>query len=320
MMHYLIVILILLSQLFGQETKVEEINLSGLITDRNQEISGMDWYQDKLFLLPENLGGFLFTIPKIEILNSIRSNEKVPITPKKTRFKTPDYKNLINGFDGFEAIAFNGNKVFISIEAEHNDQMNSYIIWGDINPSTLDVSIDEDHLKWVDTPIQLDNISYESLLIYRNDVLMLYEANGSNLQQDVRQAVFSPSNKNITHMGFTNIEYRITDATKIDASNKFWSINYFWPGDKKLLKPGRDRILGKVRAGKSHSNSDAVERLIEFEIKNEKVTTSDQEPIQLVLNEEASRNWESIVRLDDKGLLIATDKYPKMILGFVPFK
>lgn len=319
-MHHLIVILILLSQLFGQETKVEEINLSGLITDRDQEISGMDWYQDKLFLLPENLGGFLFMIPKIEILNSIKPNGKAPIAPKKTRFKTPDYKSLINGFDGFEAIAFNGNKVFISIEAEHNGQMNSYIIWGDIDPSTLDVSIDKDHLKWVDTPIQLSNISYESLLIYRNDVLMLYEANGSNLQQDVRQVVFSPLNKSITHMGFTNVEYRITDASKIDASNKFWSINYFWPGDKKLLKPGRDGILGEVRAGRSHSNSDAVERLIEFEIKNDKITTSDQEPIQLVLDEEASRNWESIVRLDDKGLLIATDKYPKMILGFVPFK
>ena len=82
MMHHLIVILILLSQLFGQETKVEEINLSGLITDRDQEISGMDWYQDKLFLLPENLGGFLFMIPKLEILNSIRPNGKVPIAPK----------------------------------------------------------------------------------------------------------------------------------------------------------------------------------------------------------------------------------------------
>ena len=319
-MHYLIIAIILLSQLFGQETKVEKINLSGLITDPDQEISGMDWYQDKLFLLPENLGGFLFMIPKIEILNSIRSNEKIPITPKKTRFKTPDYKNLINGFDGFEAIAFNGNKIFISIEAEHNGQMNSYIIWGNINPSTLDVSIDKGHLKWVDTPIQLDNISYESIIVYRNDVLMLYEANGANLQQDVRQAVFSPSNKNITYLNFTNNEYRITDATKIDARNRFWSINYFWPGDKKLLNPGRDRILGKVRAGKSHSNSDAVERLIEFEIKDDKITTSDKEPIQLVLDEKASRNWESIVRLDDKGLLIATDKYPKMILGFVPFK
>ena len=320
MIHYLIITLIILSQIFGQETKVEEINLSGLVTDRNQEISGMDWYQDKLFLLPENLGGFLFTIPKVEILRSIESNEQMSITPKQTRFKTPDYKNLINGFDGFEAIAFNGNEIFISIEAEHNGKMNSYIAWGNINPSTLEVNIDKNHLKWVDTPIQLDNISFESLLTFRDNIIMIYEANGSNLQQNIQQVVFSPSSKKISYINFTNIEYRITDATRIDANNKFWSINYFWPGDKKLLKPSRDRILGRIREGKSHSISDAVERLLEFEIKDDKITISNKEPIQLVLDQEASRNWESIVRLDDKGLLIATDKYPKMILGFVPFK
>ena len=46
---------------------------------------------------------------------------------KKTRFKTPDYSSLIKGFDGFEAIAFNGNKVYITIEAEHNGEMVSYL-------------------------------------------------------------------------------------------------------------------------------------------------------------------------------------------------
>ena len=43
------------------------------------------------------------------------------------------------------------------------------------------------------------------------------------------------------------------------------------------------------------------------------------EPIQLVLNEDSPRNWESIVRFDNKGFLIATDKHPRMILSFVPF-
>ena len=97
MMHYLIVILILLSQLFGQETKVEEINLSGLITDRDQEISGMDWYQDKLFLLPENLGGFLFMIPKLEILNSIKPpNLKFYEISKNINNPTNNNPELIN--------------------------------------------------------------------------------------------------------------------------------------------------------------------------------------------------------------------------------
>ena len=54
-------------QIFGQEKNIKEIYLEGLITDKKQEISGMDWYNDRLFLLPENLGGFLFTISKVEI-------------------------------------------------------------------------------------------------------------------------------------------------------------------------------------------------------------------------------------------------------------
>lgn len=320
MMRFLIIILISLSQLLGKETNVQEIKLSGLITDGNQEISGMDWYQDRLFLLPENLGGFLFAIPKIEILNSIKSNEKMSITPKQTRFITPDYKNLINGFDGFEAIAFNGNKVFISIEAEHNEKMNSYIVWGEIDPSTLEIKIEQDHLKWVDTPIQIDNFSFESLLVYGDDILMIYEANGSNIQQDVQQVVFSPSSGKISFMDFTNIEYRITDATKINKNSKFWSINYFWPGDKKKLTPGQDKILNNVKQGRSHSKSNQVERLIEFEIKSSGISISDTEPIQLVLEPDMSRNWEALARLDNIGLLIATDKYPRMILGYVAFE
>jgi hypothetical protein len=31
-----------------------------------------------------------------------------------------------------------------------------------------------------------------------------------------------------------------------------------------------------------------------------------------------SRNWEAIVRLDDLGFLIASDKYPETEIGFVP--
>ena len=67
----------------------------------------------------------------------------INITPKKTRFKTPDYSSLINGFDGFEAIAFNGNKIYITIEAEHDGEMVSYLVWGKIDSKSLEVDINE---------------------------------------------------------------------------------------------------------------------------------------------------------------------------------
>jgi len=319
MMRLFFIMLFVFGQVLGKEISIKLIELEGLITDRGQEISGMDWHEERLFLLPENLGGFLFTITKIDILNAIKKGKQTPITPKQTKFTTPDYEKLINGFDGFEAIAFDGNQVFISIEAEHEGEMSGYIAWGNIDPSTLEVKIKKNDLKRIDTPIQLENISFESLVVHKHDILTIYEANGSNLQKEVTQLIFSPDDGKISHVNSHNVEYRITDATRLNKDNRFWCINYFWPGDKKLLNPGNDMVLNKNIEGKSHSRSEAVERLLEFEIRADELILSDKRPIQITLDPDGSRNWEAIARLEDQGLLIATDKYPKMILGFVPF-
>jgi len=37
----------------------------------------------------------------------------------------------------------------------------------------------------------------------------------------------------------------------------------------------------------------------------------------LILEEGSSRNWEAIVRFGESGFLIATDKYPRMILAYI---
>ena len=320
MIHFLIITIVASSLILCEEVKVQEIKLSGLITDKKQEISGMDWYQDRLFLLPENMGGFLFSISKGEILNAIKGDKELPITPKKTRFKTPDYSSLIKGFDGFEAIAFNGNKVYLSIESEHKGEMVSYLVWGKIDSKSLEVVINERDIQTIKTPIQLNNISFESLLINDKDIVMIYEANGSNLRKNATQTVFSHKRNNTSKINFPNIEYRITDATRIDNDGRFWAINYFWPGDKKLLNPGKDNILNRVKQGSTHFKSNQIERLVEFQMSTDKISISDTKPIQLFLESDASRNWEALARFDDKGLLIATDKHPKMILGYVEFK
>ena len=76
-------------------------------------------------------------------------------------------------------------------------------------------------------------------LIYKDIALFLYEANGKNLQKDVLQQALSLKDFSISNLKFPNIEYRITDATKVDENNKFWAINYYWPGDKKYLNPAK---------------------------------------------------------------------------------
>ena len=303
---------LLILPLFGKNIPIEEIYLEGLITNPKQEISGMDWYNDNLFFLPENLGGHLFMISKNEIKKQISLKNKKPILPLKTKLSTPNYSKLVTGFDGLEAIAFTDDEVYITIEAENNGKMESYIVWGTIDPESYDIKIHNDNIKKVETPIQIDNLSYESIIIHKNNALLLYEANGTNLQSDPFQFLISLNDFSSKKINFPNVEYRITDATKINK-NKFWVINYYWPGDKKNLNPSLDKLTNSKKVNFDQT----IERLVEFKIKNNRIEMTNKKPNNLILEDGKSRNWEGIVRFEDSGFLIVTDKYPRMILAYV---
>ena len=297
--------------LFGGNNPIQEIELEGIIANPKQEISGMDWYNDNLFLLPENLGGYLFMVKKNEIQKQL-SFKKGSIKPIKTIFNTPDYSKSIPGFDGFEAIAFYENSVYVTIEADENGEMVGYIAWGNIDPGSYEITILEKNIQKISTPIQIDNLSYESIIRHENNLLLLYEANGSNLRKNPYQILLSLNDFSSKKIKGPNIEYRITDATKV-KKNKFWAINYYWPGDKKNLKPSLD----KLSKNKKPNSDQTIERLVEFKIKRNGISLTRNKPINLILEEGNSRNWEAIVRFGESGFLIATDKYPRMILAYI---
>ena len=297
--------------LFGGNNPIQEIELEGIITNPKQEISGMDWYNDNLFLLPENLGGYLFMIKKNDIQKQI-SLKKGSIKPIKTIFNTPDYSKSIPGFDGFEAIAFYKNNVYVTIEADENGLMVGYVARGSIDPNSYEITILEKNIQKISTPVQIDNLSYESIIYHKNNLLLLYEANGSNIRKDPYQLSISLNDFSLKKIKGTNIEYRITDATKVEK-NKFWAINYYWPGDKKNLRPGLD----KLSKNKKINSDETIERLVEFKIKKKSLSLTKKKPINLILEDRKSRNWESIVRFGNSGFLIATDKYPRMILAYI---
>ena len=62
-------------------------------------------------------------------------------------------------------------------------KMVSYLVWGKIDSKSLEVVINEKDIQTIKTPIQLNNISFESILINDKDIVMIYEANGSNLRK-----------------------------------------------------------------------------------------------------------------------------------------
>jgi len=117
----------------------KEIPLDGAITNRKEEISSMSSYQDKLILLPENLNGYYFYIPFSEITNTLSTGDT--ILPVQKTFTTRKLKERYPGLDGFEAIAFNGDDVYIMVEVRIDGKMAGLLLWGTLIPSTMEIDV-----------------------------------------------------------------------------------------------------------------------------------------------------------------------------------
>ena len=312
------IIIFYFSIILGNEISLREIKLFGHITNGEEEISGMDWYQDKLILLPENLGGYVYSIPKRKIREYLTIEKPPPIKPDKIIFKTVDYSKTIPGFEGFEAIVFHNEIVALTIEAKKDKLMAGYFIWGDINLEKNKINIPKRNIIELPIPVQIDNFTFESLLIQNDEAIVIFEANGRNLRSDAWQYSISIKGQKIKRISHPNIEYRINDVTKLDENNTYWGINYLWEGDLDRLLPAEDVLLSDYQSQGIVTDVRSIERLAEFKINNGSIVLTERSPIQIAINSKISRNWEGIVRFDREGFLIATDKYPRMILGFVP--
>lgn len=160
-------------------------------------------------------------------------------------------------------------------------------------------------------------MSEESLLVLGDKLATIYEANGVGVNAAPVVHLFDSALNAAGTTPLANIEYRLTDATALDSDNRFWTINYFFPGDEDLL-PETDPIAETYGQGYTHSQQDGLERLVEFQYSESGITLTDTPPIQLQLLADGLRNWEGIVRLDERGFVVATDKWPQTILAFVP--
>ena len=201
--------------------------------------------------------------------------------------------------------------------------MSCLLARGHIDERSLEITIPEQTLTTLTVPNYVDNMSFESLIINKDRIIAIFEANGDSLVEKPHALSINLSGNDIEKNTISSINYRIADATKTDGKNQFWAINYFFPGDKKTLKPGIDVLTAKYGSGPTHSLSQRVERLIEFKIVNNKVILTDSPPIEIKLEgEKTSRKWEAVARYEDKGFLLATDKYPKpyTLFAYLPFK
>ena len=311
--------LVLFSFIYAQESKVIEIPLEGSAGKKELEMSGLTWYKNELILMPQYVDyddPAFYAISKSKLNQWLSKQSAEGIVPQKIKLTLPDYRKTIKGYQGFEAVCFDGNSIYLVIESKHDGIMKSFIVKGKIERKKGIITIDKDVLHEIPIPINIKNMGYESIIKYKNQILAIFEANGKNINPNPKIISFDRSLEKSKSLKFDNLEYRLTDATQVDKKGKFWAINFYWPGEEKRLKPALDEVLMNTNEGPTHEMFDHVERLVEYKIYKNEIKRTSSDPVQLTINKE-SRNWEGVVRLDKKGFIMIVDEYPRTILAFV---
>jgi hypothetical protein len=304
------------------EQSILQLPLSGPLASPFAEISGLAWYQENLILLPQypnrfdDAGdGFLFYIPKDEILAYVNGQNQTPLEPRPIQLVAPGFYGQIARYQGFEAIGFSGENAFLTIESgRRKDNMLGYIISGSIAPDLSTLTLDTTKLTRIPPQTLSENHTDEALLVLKDRVITFYEINGKNLNANPVAHVFDFDLEPQGTIPMDNIEYRVTDAA-LDSGNRFWVLNYFFPGEI-FLSTDADPIFEAFGTGPTHVKNLQVERILQFQYSEDRITWSGKPPVLLELDHRI-RNWEGLVLLDESGFLIVTDKLPTTLLAFV---
>jgi hypothetical protein len=306
------------------EHPVTYLELTGPVAASRAEVSAMAWCGDRLILVPQYPAMFknegqacVFAIPKADIVAYLDDSSTEPLEPTMIPFEAGDLTKQIDGFEGFEAVTFDGDTVYMTIESRDGNAMVGYLVKGSVTGDCAGIVMDTDVLTPIQPQADLSNMTDETIIVYEDRIYTVYEANGVNVNPDPVAHVFKLDLAPVGETPFPSIEYRITDATVPDADGLFWAINYFYPGDTKL-KPGTDEIAVQYSLGESHQEMEQVERLVALQITDEGIVFAGIAPINLELDPslDDSRNWEGLVRFGE-GFLLVTDEYPTTILGYV---
>jgi len=302
------------------ERKVQILPLTGPLLQPEAEISGMAWYEDILVLLPQyphKWGHNLFGLHKADLARAIAGESDFVLEPFPIPLHGSATMRHLEGFEGLEAIAFVGNTVYVLSEAAMENSMQGYLLTGVVRPDLSAVVVDMTQVMVLAPQTDLGNQSYEALLRVPNGIASVYEVNGAGVNPEPKALVHGLDLRPLPTIAMPQVEYRLTDATAVNAAGEFWMFNFHWPSDKRLI-PRQEPIAERWGQGPSQAQSDIVERILKFRVTDAGVELTDEPPLELqLLNTVIARNWEGIALWEDEGFLLATDRFPTTILAYI---
>jgi len=300
---------------------VQRIPLSGPVAQPHAELSGLAWHENRLVLLPQypdraSVDGdpALYAITRDEITAYLDGEVDVPPAPEPISLDYAGVPARLDGFEGFEAIAFFGNRSLLMIEARAPDgTMRSFAVSGEVRRGGNALVLEPRTLRQIPQPGNLRNKGHEALAVGPDYALALFEANGSMVNPNPEALRLTSRGETIAVLPFPHVEYRVTGATSVDNDGTFYALNYYFPGDKADLGPATDPLPHGTNAEWNRP----VERVLKLRVTEDGV---ERPEVVLAMNPEgAPRNWEGIARLPGRGFLVVTDRFPETILGFVPY-
>ena len=310
----------------AREYDVLEIPLPDNLDSPSFEYSGLGWYGDTLVLLPQypnrnasGQTGLLYGITKDDLIKW-KNDQSQKLSFIDIPFDDAGLSRSLPVFEGFEAILFLDQDVYLTIETSAGNPMKSYLVRGSVSSDgegRIAIRLDKEQIIELPQQNQSSNASYEALTSDGEFIYALYEQNGQSANEHPYALKIDRELLAIEEIPVEPINYRITDASQSNKNGEFWGVNYFYPGDEHL-KVGVDPISDLYGLPGSHQFDGRVERLVKFLLNSEGVELFDQAPVYLELSDSGeSRNWEGLVVLDKNTFVIVTDKFPVSMLAMV---
>jgi hypothetical protein len=297
------------------DVPVQTIALSGPAAESDAELSGLAWRGDTLLLLaqhPERYAadgdaGAFFALDKAEVLAYLDSDDPAPLEPRRLPITAPDIRASVHGYDGFEAVTFAGDQIYLVIEALRPDGVTfGYVVRGTVAPGLSAITLNLDSRVELPPQTEIENMGYEGIARIGDRLVVFDEVNGAAVNPDPRALVFDLDLNRIADLPMLPLDYRVTDATAED--DVIWALNTWIPAQR-FLATGHENWITPV------------EQLVPLRFTpGGVIAAAGMTPVALALDGLIPRNWEGLARLDDRGFLLVTDQWPGTILGFAAWE